>query len=673
MARNELVLLNLIKLFSFKLLRPALGLVLLILPYQAQAQFVTRGDAVKLSNKCYQVTPEALNRFGTIWWPQQIDLAQPFELNFIIYLGKRDQDGADGLAFVLQNDARGLQAAGSSGSGLGFGVDVIGGQTNAISPSVGIEFDTFSNGATIGDIDADHTTVIYNGQMGQPRFPPVSIDPNSSDVENQKCHEYKITWNPATQELKLFFDGVLRFSHQDDLIKNVFNGKSPVYYGFTGSTGGFINEQTVCLIDPNSQPVAQNDQADTTPYQAVTVPVLQNDAHTTGEALQLSAIARAPQHGTAVISGDEVIYTPSPGFQGTDTFTCEICEIGTEKCYTQCTTATVTVTVTCKPPLPLTIAAAGPTNFCPGGSVALTVPPQAGATYRWLKDGSTAGANQPELLATAAGTYALEITTVCGTQRSANAIQVTTPPVPPLPTATGAQRCGPGPVALTARGAAPGNYRWYPAPTGGLPLAGAVNATYVTGELMADVVFYVAATNGNCESARVPVPVTVLPLPAISVSPDTAIRLSEAVTLRAAGGVSYRWEPATGLRNTTSATPLAQPRETTTYTVTITSANGCVARASVTVTVLLELIIPTAISPNGDGVNETWEITNLDRYPEARLEIFDRWGSKIYETTHYRNDWNGTQQGRSLPVGTYFYVITLAPERKLTGPVSIVF
>ena len=54
-----------------------------------------------------------------------------------------------------------------------------------------------------------------------------------------------------------------------------------------------------------------------------------------------------------------------------------------------------------------------------------------------------------------------------------------------------------------------------------------------------------------------------------------------------------------------------------------------------------------------------------------------RTGSEIphvrYETTHYRNDWNGTQQGRSLPVGTYFYVITLAPERKLTGPVSIVF
>ena len=637
-----------------------------------QAQFITRGDAVKLSSKCYKVTAEELNRSGSIWADKKIDLAQPFELTFIIYLGKNDANGADGIAFVLQNDSRGMDATGSNGSGLGYGADLAGGNTQIISPSVAIEFDTYFNGSDLGDIPEDHTAVVYNGKIDQPQLPPLSIDPNSSDVENQKCHEYKITWNPPTRELKLFFDGVERFNHKDDLINQVFRGSTEVYYGFTGSTGGSLNEQTVCIIDPDSEPIAQNDQANTAPYQPVLVPVLQNDSHTANEQIQLSSVLKAPAHGRASLTGDQITYTPNDDFIGTDTFTYEVCESGTEKCYTKCTTATVTVNVTCPPLLPVNITAAGPTEFCPGGSVALSVPVVKGATYRWQRNGQPTGSNKPELLATESGDYTIEVVTVCGSQPGLQPVAVQIINNPAAPLASGTTRCGPGSVNLTATGGTAGQYRWYTAPVGGTPLPGAVNNTFTSPALTTSTVYYVALTNGSCESARQAVPVTILPLPEITSTPEITIRLGEKTTLEATGGVSYKWKPATNLSDPQSARPVAQPEETTVYTVTATSADGCTSSAQVTVKVLLELIIPTAISPNGDGVNETWEIININRYPDARVQIFDRWGGKVYESIGYQNNWNGTRQGKTLPVGTYFYVITLNAASKLTGPLSIV-
>ena len=72
-----------------------------------------------------------------------------------------------------------------------------------------------------------------------------------------------------------------------------------------------------------------------------------------------------------------------------------------------------------------------------------------------------------------------------------------------------------------------------------------------------------------------------------------------------------------------------------------------------------ELFIPNAFSPNGDGVNDYWEILGLQDYPSHRLEIYNRLGIKLYETTNYKNDWNGTYNGVKVDNGTYFYQLYL--------------
>ncbi len=79
----------------------------------------------------------------------------------------------------------------------------------------------------------------------------------------------------------------------------------------------------------------------------------------------------------------------------------------------------------------------------------------------------------------------------------------------------------------------------------------------------------------------------------------------------------------------------------------------------------LELSVPEMFTPNGDGVNEFFEIKNLDNYPENRILILNRWGNTLYEASPYLNDWDGkahygVKAGNGLlPVGTYFYVLNL--------------
>ena len=83
-----------------------------------------------------------------------------------------------------------------------------------------------------------------------------------------------------------------------------------------------------------------------------------------------------------------------------------------------------------------------------------------------------------------------------------------------------------------------------------------------------------------------------------------------------------------------------------------------------------------AISPNGDGLNDEWEILDISSYPTAEVQIFNRWGSLIFSSTgenYNNNKWNGEHEGKLLPVGTYYYTINLKDGSELqTGAVTIV-
>lgn len=79
------------------------------------------------------------------------------------------------------------------------------------------------------------------------------------------------------------------------------------------------------------------------------------------------------------------------------------------------------------------------------------------------------------------------------------------------------------------------------------------------------------------------------------------------------------------------------------------------------------------MTPNGDGANDTFYIENIETFPNNHLIIYNRWGHKVYETNGYLNDWNGKWNGKPLPMGTYYFHITLNDNANRThsGYISI--
>ncbi|MDT8402138.1 MAG: gliding motility-associated C-terminal domain-containing protein, partial [Bacteroidales bacterium] len=111
------------------------------------------------------------------------------------------------------------------------------------------------------------------------------------------------------------------------------------------------------------------------------------------------------------------------------------------------------------------------------------------------------------------------------------------------------------------------------------------------------------------------------------------------------------------------------------YPVTVTDANGCSVTDTIIVTSEQEvcITIPNAISPNGDNINDVWNIEMIELYPDAEIKIFNRWGEMVWASDKgYPQPWDGTSKGRKLPIDSYHYIINLHDgTRPVIGDVTI--
>jgi len=94
-----------------------------------------------------------------------------------------------------------------------------------------------------------------------------------------------------------------------------------------------------------------------------------------------------------------------------------------------------------------------------------------------------------------------------------------------------------------------------------------------------------------------------------------------------------------------------------TYTLTVTSDQGCKKSDNVFVKVLKAPLIPNIFSPNGDGIHDRWEIAFLESYPGCTVDIYNRYGQLVFHSVGYSKPWDGTVNGKPVPLGTYYYVV----------------
>lgn len=201
------------------------------------------------------------------------------------------------------------------------------------------------------------------------------------------------------------------------------------------------------------------------------------------------------------------------------------------------------------------------------------------------------------------------------------------------------------------------SYEWTPAtglsdPQSSQPVASPlVNTTY---QVM------VSNTSGCRDSARTAVAVWTNPV--VSAGPDKVLFAGGSVKLDGAisGNVEqFYWSPTTAMTASNTLSPTVSPTDTITYTLYVLPGQGCpVVSDDVYVFVYKSLNVPNAFSPNGDGINDVWQVKGLETYPESITKIYSRSGMLVFEGKGGAG-WDGTYKGQPVPVATYYYVIDL--------------
>jgi gliding motility-associated-like protein len=335
-------------------------------------------------------------------------------------------------------------------------------------------------------------------------------------------------------------------------------------------------------------------------------------------------------------------------------------------------------------------------SICAPESVTLTASGGAAGEYRWY-DVETAGIaisgevnssfTTPILSATTSYYVAINNGT-CESGRTPVTVEIGSDVTPP--TAAEVSTCPDESATLTATGGTNGSYRWYEVATGGAGIPNQVNNTLVTPALSSDATYYVTINDGTCESTRVPVAISLLQEAAFTSQPaDQSVEVGEpaSFSVTASGdNITYQWQK--DLRNlegeTSAELVVAAVGLDSQGNYTCTISNDCGSLVSETAILTVsepdvepnggEIVVYNAVAPNGNNKNEFLKIANIESHPGNSVEIYDRWGVKVFEVSNYDNqDSNARFEGRSnvgsslnLVEGTYFYLIQ-ASGQKLTG------
>jgi gliding motility-associated-like protein len=215
-----------------------------------------------------------------------------------------------------------------------------------------------------------------------------------------------------------------------------------------------------------------------------------------------------------------------------------------------------------------------------------------------------------------------------------------------------------------------------------IPSNTALNATYIPSQQdrkNGTVTLSLASSgNGSCIPVTDKMDITILSSPEIDPMMPKYVLEGQTVTLNPVvrgKNLTYAWSPATYLNLPTTKNPVVTGVEDQEYILTVTGEGNCTATEKVMVKVLRPIIIPNTITPNGDGINDTWVIKEIEKYPSARMKIFNRYGSELYRTDNYNTPWDGTYNGQPLPVATYYYILDVSSpvySKVFSGYITIV-
>ena len=265
----------------------------------------------------------------------------------------------------------------------------------------------------------------------------------------------------------------------------------------------------------------------------------------------------------------------------------------------------------------------------------------------------------------AAGTYTVILTTQSGCDSAARLI-LNVKPMPATPSvSSNSPLCSGETLSLTANSTPAGiTYKWIgPNGFGSLQQNPSIHNISISGGGTYSAFAHLngcISQPGNAAVMVTATPIANAGANRIAYEGDT-IQLSPVIT--STSTLNYKWTPSLFfITPDTVRNPQLLGVRTTTYYLTVSAANQCTSKADpVTITILPRknpFNFPNVFSPNGDGINDKWELKQLSAYVNARVEIFDRAGTKVFSLSKgYNKAWDGTYNGKPVPAGTYYYII----------------
>ncbi|HUQ67067.1 MAG TPA: PKD domain-containing protein [Flavitalea sp.] len=622
--------------------RCAIALLFQLSSFLATAQvdhpYHVNGNAFQETCNCYTLTPDDFFMSGSMWNINKISLNQPFDFKFNLFLGCADGDGADGIAFVLQPISTSIGAA---GGGLGY---------DGVSPSIGVLVDTWQNYED-NDPVYDHIAIHKNGIIDHSPLTdvaqPMAALASGGNIEDCQWHTLRISWDPSLKLIKTQIDGVDRVQATIDIVAEIFSGDPFVFWGFTAATGGAKNIQKVCTsLNPGfSLPADQ----------------------TTCFPESITFIDSSTSFGTIEKwfwdFGDGTTFNesspPAHVYATPGNYDVKLAILGNNECISD--TFVRRIIMGSVPEVhysyPTPVCEGTPVNFIDSSYVEFGTINQ----WHWNIAGTTYEERHPPPL-TLSGDNQISLTVETKEGCVSETIQgmVTSYPEPSADFQTG-DICFGKPAVLKGVNLKPGvainKWSWDMGNgTSRISIEPLQEYVYPDGGIYN--VHLTAYSDKGCPTSAISKPLRVYKTDAYAGN-DTIFAIGQPIQLSGGGGELYKWTPATGLSADNISNPVVTLDRDQEFVITAYTDIGCATTDTVRFKVFKgpELYVPSAFSPNNDGVNDVFRFIAVGLKSVDLFQVYNRYGQLIYSSTEITKGWDGKLNGLDQPSSTYVWMI----------------
>jgi gliding motility-associated-like protein len=592
----------------------------------------------------------AVNK-GSAFFDKQIDLSKPFNTSFTMDM--IDNLGEDGGAFVFQADPNDVS------DGL-YGLGI-----NSIVPSVAVTFDAVQNEGQ-NDPVYDHIAIQTNGDLDHSSTAnlagPISMEPYYSiDPFGVVTFRHLITidWDPAAKKLSVFIDNALVLSIVNDLVQTVFGGNPIVYWGFTGSNTQLTWHPAGDDIDwgrlyfyfgqilTRIKTIPEGDSCFAGPIQFI-----DNSIYSSGNGTDpLAFVSWYWDFGDGTTSSER---NPSHQYPAPGSYTVRFAITNSSGCAYDTLVKKVTLGSPIKPDFTASpLCTNTDIHFIDQSSAGIGIP----SAWTWRFDnGFVSIDKEPVTQFSTTGPHTVSLTVQTEFVCRADTIITFDIGEKPVVDYSFIKDCF-------------GNVQYQSTLSNIVTVDkwqwdfgdGRFSAQKDPAHFFENDGSYTSklwAVAGDCTSDTVAKTIPISRVHAFAGN-DTIAVVNQPIQLNASGGANYEWTPHDFLTNAFIADPVATLPKDQTYGLTVKNDDGCVANDTLHIKVFehLDIYVPSAFTPNGDGRNDVLHIIAPGLRELSYFRVYNRWGQTVFETRDLLKGWDGRINGQVPVTGAYVWIM----------------